>query len=227
MSALGQKRTSPQVSWRRDLGNLGFFGAVRLPRVISAVDAPFRARACSLGNSAQRRFQSFDAYLSLVIAQLAVSGIWGSAWYQEGIGRMRARLRIALLTSAVVFGLAVPYVVGGVFKEGDAAHSLVGSYLAANLAKKANDAKSATRFYRSALKIDPTNEVLLEQGFYIEAFEANWQRAIPLAKNWLRLRRIKHIEWRTCCWGWTGTSQAPTSRRRRILKRRAKVPLVN
>ncbi|MGI9403645.1 MAG: tetratricopeptide repeat protein, partial [Hyphomicrobium sp.] len=100
---------------------------------------------------------------------------------------MRGRLRIALLSSAAVFGMAaislpVQHAVGEVIKDGDAAHTLLGSYLAANVAKSVNDAKSATRFYRSALKIDPNNEVLLEQGFQIEAFEANWQRAIPLAK---------------------------------------------
>jgi len=116
---------------------------------------------------------------------------------------MRARLRVALLTSASLLGLAATglpaqHAVGEVIKDGDAAHSLLGSYLAANLAKGANDAKSATRFYRSALKIDPSNEVLIEQGFHIEAFEANWQRAIPLAKELVatkdnRTHRMAHI----------------------------------
>ncbi len=36
-----------------------------------------------------------------------------------------------------------------------------------------------------------TNEVLLEQGFYIEAFEANWQRAIPLAKELVAAKENK------------------------------------
>ena len=109
---------------------------------------------------------------------------------------MRARLRIALLTSAGVFGLVAMgwpalYAVGEVFKEDNAAHSLLGSYLAANLAKSANDAKSASRFYSSALKIDPNNQLLLEQGFHIEAFEANWQRAIPLAKELVATKDTK------------------------------------
>jgi len=109
---------------------------------------------------------------------------------------MRARLRIALLTSAGVFGLAAmgwpaSYAIGEVFKEDNAAHSLLGSYLAANLAKSANDAKSASQFYRSALKIDPNNQLLLEQGFHIEAFEANWQRAISLAKELVATKDTK------------------------------------
>ncbi|MEE8296564.1 MAG: hypothetical protein V3R26_01905, partial [Hyphomicrobium sp.] len=69
---------------------------------------------------------------------------------------MRVRLRVALLTSAAVFGmtatgLSAPNAFGEVFKHGDDAQSLIGSYLAANLAKSANDAKSAALFYRSAL----------------------------------------------------------------------------
>ena len=94
---------------------------------------------------------------------------------------MRIRLRIALLTSGAVLGLvsiSLPpqHAVGEVFKDGASAQTLLGSYLAAKVAKSVNDAKSATRFYRSALKIDPNNEVLLEQGFQIEAYEANWER---------------------------------------------------
>ena len=109
---------------------------------------------------------------------------------------MRARIRIALLTSAGVFGLAViglpaHYAVSEIVKKGDAAHSLLGSYLAANLAKSANDVDSATLFYRSALKIDPNNELLLEQGFHVEVFEGNWKPAIQLAKDLVAIKGNK------------------------------------
>ena len=109
---------------------------------------------------------------------------------------MRARIRIALLTSAGVFGLAAiglpaHYAVSEIVKKGDAAHSLLGSYLAANLAKSANDVDSATLFYRSALKIDPNNELLLEQGFHIEVFEGNWKPAIQLAKDLVAIKGNK------------------------------------
>ena len=101
---------------------------------------------------------------------------------------MRVRLRVALLTSAAVFGmtatgLSAPNAFGEVFKHGDTAQSLLGSYLAANFAKSANDAKSAALFYRSALATDPKNKVLLEQSFQVEVLEANWQRALPLARQ--------------------------------------------
>ncbi len=116
---------------------------------------------------------------------------------------MRVRIRIALLTSAGVFGLGAIGLpahdaISEIVKEGDAAHSLLGSYLAANLAKSANDVDSATLFYRSALKIDPNNELLLEQGFQIEVFEANWKPAIELAKELVTIKgnkahRLAHL----------------------------------
>ncbi len=40
-------------------------------------------------------------------------------------------------------------------------HSLLGSYLAANLAKGSNDTSGAATFYRSALQLDPNNAVLI------------------------------------------------------------------
>ena len=63
-------------------------------------------------------------------------------------------------------------------------HSLLGSYLAANFAKNRKRRRQrATSFYRNALALDPGSEVLLEQAFQTEASEANWERAVPLAKE--------------------------------------------
>jgi len=99
---------------------------------------------------------------------------------------MRVRLRIAMLTTATALGVAslpVSVAANKAPDDGEPMHSLLGSYLAANFAKNGNDAASATSFYRSALALDPGNEVLLEQAFSTEASEANWDRAIPLAKE--------------------------------------------
>jgi tetratricopeptide (TPR) repeat protein len=95
------------------------------------------------------------------------------------------RLRIALLTTASVLGLAsLPtFAAGNTPDAGEPMHSLLGSYLAANFAKIENDSGNAAAFYRSALALDPANEVLLEQAFQTEASEANWDRAVPLAKE--------------------------------------------
>jgi len=62
-------------------------------------------------------------------------------------------------------------------------HSLLGSYLAANLAKGSNDTSGAATFYRSALQLDPNNAVLIEQAFQTEAAAGNWERAVPLARQ--------------------------------------------
>jgi tetratricopeptide (TPR) repeat protein len=95
------------------------------------------------------------------------------------------RFRIALLTTASVIGLAgsPALAANDMSEDGEATHSLLGSYLAANFAKIENDAPNAAAFYRSALTLDPSSEVLLEQAFQTEASQANWARAVPLAKE--------------------------------------------
>jgi len=95
------------------------------------------------------------------------------------------RLRIALVTTASLIGLAsLPaFAASNPSEDGEMPHSLLGSYLAANFAKIENDVPHAAAFYRSALALDPSSEVLLEQAFQTEASEANWAQAIPLAKR--------------------------------------------
>ncbi len=95
------------------------------------------------------------------------------------------RLRIALLTTASILCLAsLPALAASNSSDdGEDMHSLLGSYLAANFAKIENDAPNAATFYRDALALDPSSEVLLEQAFQTEASDANWARAIPLAKE--------------------------------------------
>jgi tetratricopeptide (TPR) repeat protein len=63
----------------------------------------------------------------------------------------------------------------------DTPHSLVGSYLAGRFAKAQHDMPNAAEFYRSALSHDPSNELLLEQAFQMEASAANWPQAFKLA----------------------------------------------
>jgi len=100
---------------------------------------------------------------------------------------MRASYRFVLLTSATALGM-LSVSVGTALAAKDftteiRANSLLGSYLAANVAKSVNDAPNATSFYRNALLLDPGNEVLIEQAFQIEASEGNWDRAVPLARK--------------------------------------------
>src|SRR5262245_54854208 len=113
---------------------------------------------------------------------------------------MRVSFRKVLLLAAIALGtftasLGASLAANDFSTETDA-HSLLGSYLAANLAKSANDNGSATAFYRSALALDPSNEVILEQAFQTEATEANWERAVPLARELVakdRDNRMAHL----------------------------------
>lgn len=100
---------------------------------------------------------------------------------------MRASLRKVLHISAtaigiLTFGLGTAQAANDFTTETDS-HSLLGSYLAANVAKSVNDAVSAASFYRSALILDPANAVIIEQAFQTEATEGQWDRAVPLARQ--------------------------------------------
>jgi len=66
--------------------------------------------------------------------------------------------------------------------------SLAGSYLAGRFARSQHETDQAAFFYRSALFRDPDNEVLLEQGFLMEASEGNWARAEFLAERLVKAR---------------------------------------
>jgi len=62
-------------------------------------------------------------------------------------------------------------------------HSLVGSYLAGRMARDQNEAAKAASFYLGALKHDPSNALLLEQAFLMEAMEGVSPTANKLAEQ--------------------------------------------
>ncbi|KAB2942227.1 MAG: tetratricopeptide repeat protein [Hyphomicrobium sp.] len=100
---------------------------------------------------------------------------------------MRSSLRKLLHSTATAIGMFTASLsasqAANEFTTDSDSHSLLGSYLAANLAKGSNDNNSAAAFYRSALALDPSNAVLLEQAFQTEAAEGHWDRAVPLARQ--------------------------------------------
>jgi len=61
------------------------------------------------------------------------------------------------------------------------AGTLLGNYLAGRVARGDHDTAAAADFYSRALAQDPSNEVILEQAFLLEAAAASWDRAITLA----------------------------------------------
>lgn len=100
---------------------------------------------------------------------------------------MRAKLaRLASVTLGMVglatVGLIVqaPTQPAGAAAEG---HSLLGNYLAGRFARAQQDTESAATFYERALGVDPSNPVLLEQAFQMEALNGNWRKAVTLAER--------------------------------------------
>jgi len=77
--------------------------------------------------------------------------------------------------------------VGGAPERGGEAHSLLGSYLAARVARGQHDTRTAAGYYRAALARDPGNDVLIENSFLMELVEGNWARAEELARELVRL----------------------------------------
>lgn len=66
-------------------------------------------------------------------------------------------------------------------KEGG--QSSFGPYLAGRFARTNRDTKAAADYFRKALERDPTNELFLEEAFYLEASAGNWPESEKLAKK--------------------------------------------
>ena len=115
---------------------------------------------------------------------------------------MRSRLgrRIASLIAAfAVLGLVgqiMPSSAARPGEEGEAAHSLIGSYLAGRFARSLNDSERAADMYRNALQLDPGNEVLLEQAFLMSITVGDWPRAARHAEELIardKGHRMAHV----------------------------------
>ena len=70
----------------------------------------------------------------------------------------------------------------------DTTTTLLGSYLAARIARSQHDTTAAAQFYREALKQDPENATVLESAFLVDAAEGNIESATKLA------RRVTEVE---------------------------------
>ena len=65
----------------------------------------------------------------------------------------------------------------------DGMDTMLGNYLAGRLARNDHDTTAAAQFYSRALAGDPDNELLLEQTFLLVTASADWDRALPLARD--------------------------------------------
>jgi len=73
------------------------------------------------------------------------------------------------------------------------AGTLLGNYLAGRVARGDHDTAAAADFYSRALAEDPSNEVILEQSFLLEAAAASWDRAIELARELVKVEPSHRI----------------------------------
>jgi tetratricopeptide (TPR) repeat protein len=65
--------------------------------------------------------------------------------------------------------------------------NLLGNYLSGRFARGDHDTVAAAEFYSQALAEDPGNELILEQAFLLEAAAADWDRAIELAHELVKV----------------------------------------
>ncbi|HEX2449221.1 MAG TPA: tetratricopeptide repeat protein [Methyloceanibacter sp.] len=71
--------------------------------------------------------------------------------------------------------------------------TLLGNYLSGRLARGDHDTLAAAGFYSKALAEDPSNEIILEQAFLLEAASAHWDRAVQLAKDLVKAEPTHRI----------------------------------
>jgi tetratricopeptide (TPR) repeat protein len=71
--------------------------------------------------------------------------------------------------------------------------TLLGNYLAGRVARGDHDTAAAADFYSRALAEDPTNELILEQAFLLETAAADWDRAVELARDLVKVEPTHRI----------------------------------
>ena len=94
----------------------------------------------------------------------------------------RALLIVAILAAPAAYS----EVVSDVTEHPDPG-TLLGNYLSGRLARGDHDTVMAADFYSRALADDPSNEIILEQAFLLEAASAHWDRAIELAQDLVKI----------------------------------------
>jgi tetratricopeptide (TPR) repeat protein len=71
--------------------------------------------------------------------------------------------------------------------------TLLGNYLAGRVARNDHDTTAAAQFYSRALAGDPKNELILEQTFLLVTASAEWNRALPLARDLVKLEPTHRV----------------------------------
>ena len=71
--------------------------------------------------------------------------------------------------------------------------TLLGNYLSGRVARGDHDTAAAADFYSRALAEDPNNELILEQAFLLETAAADWDNAIKLARELVKVEPSHRI----------------------------------
>ena len=71
--------------------------------------------------------------------------------------------------------------------------TLLGNYLSGRVARGDHDTAAAADFYSRALAEDPNNELILEQAFLLETAAADWNNAIKLARELVKVEPSHRI----------------------------------
>jgi tetratricopeptide (TPR) repeat protein len=100
----------------------------------------------------------------------------------------RALLIVGILAAPAAYSEVAP-----ADSSSDTPGNLLGNYLAGRMARGDHDTFAAAEFYSKALAEDPGNEIILEQAFLLDAASANWDRAIPLAKELVKIEPSHRI----------------------------------
>jgi tetratricopeptide (TPR) repeat protein len=100
----------------------------------------------------------------------------------------RSLLLAALVAAPAAYSEVVPA------DPGDAQPgTLLGNYLSGRLARGDHDTVTAAGFYSKALAGDPENAIILEQAFLLETASANWNRAVSLAADLIKVEPAHRI----------------------------------
>ena len=76
--------------------------------------------------------------------------------------------------------------------------TLLGNYLSGRVARGDHDTAAAADFYSRALAEDPNNELILEQAFLLETAAADWNNAIKLARELVKVEPSHRIAQSRC-----------------------------
>ena len=170
-----------------------FEEAVKLAKRVLKMDKSQHLAQLVLGVHAAKRGAGMKATAPQAAGMKATAS-------QKEKGSMRTTTRKAAVSGAFAALLALFVGYTGALSEvptsetaAAARSSLFGSYLAGRTATSQRDNRIASLYYNRALKIDPSNEVILHKAFVLDVFMGDFEEAVKLAKRVLKMDKSQHL----------------------------------